>query len=181
MDAAGEPVLDQVAEAPPLPGVGGFGDFARAERRSLVAFAWSLTGDLGAAEDLAQEALEAAWRQWARVGGYERPGTWARRVVANRAAGRIRRSGRELRANGRWFGRGDAVVTLDPPDDEFWSAVRGLPARQAQAVALHYLEDRSVADIAAVLGCAEATVKVHLHRGRLALARTLGLTEGEGR
>jgi RNA polymerase sigma-70 factor (ECF subfamily) len=73
------------------------------------------------------------------------------------------------------------VVTLDPPDDEFWSAVRGLPARQAQAVALHYLEDRSVADIAAVLGCAEATVKVHLHRGRLALARTLGLTEGDER
>jgi len=181
MDTAGEPVLDPGPEAPPPAGAPWFGDFARAERRSLVAFAWSLTGDLGAAEDLAQEALEAAWRQWGRVGGYDRPGTWARRVVANRAAGRSRRSGRERRANGRWFGRGDAVVTLDPPDDEFWTAVRGLPARQAQAVALHYLEDRSVADIAAVLGCAEATVRVHLHRGRLALARTLGLTEGDER
>ena len=98
MDTAGEPVLDPVAGAPPAAGVGGYGDFARAERRSLVAFAWSLTGDLGAAEDLAQEALEAAWRQWGRVGGYDRPGTWARRVVATRAAGRIRRSGRERRS-----------------------------------------------------------------------------------
>ena len=40
-------------------------------------------------------------------------------------------------------------------------------------MALHYLEDRSVADIAAVLGCRESTVKVHLHRGRSTLARKL--------
>lgn len=42
-------------------------------------------------------------------------------------------------------------------------------------MALHYLDDRSVAQIADALGCAEGTVKVHLHRGRLALARALGL------
>ena len=48
---------------------------------------------------------------------------------------------------------------------EFWHAVRRLPKRQAQAVALHYLEDASVAEIAAIMGCAENTVKVHLHRG----------------
>lgn len=42
-------------------------------------------------------------------------------------------------------------------------------------MALHYLEDRTVAEIATILGCAEGTVKVHLHRGRLALARALGL------
>jgi RNA polymerase sigma-70 factor (ECF subfamily) len=42
-------------------------------------------------------------------------------------------------------------------------------------VALHYLEDLSVADIARVLGCAEGTVKAHLHHGREALARRLPL------
>jgi len=182
MDAAGGPVLDPVDALDPGRRGIGFDAFARAERRPLVAFAWSLTGDLAAAEDLAQEALVAAWHQWDRVGGYDRPGTWARRVVANRAAGRARRSGREQRANGRWLRRTrPSHVELDPPDDQFWAAVRALPDRQAHAVALHYLEDRSVADIAAVLGCAEATVKVHLHRGRLALARTLGLAEGDER
>ena len=62
-----------------------------------------------------------------------------------------------------------------PEDAEaFWRAVRRLPTRQAQAIALHYLEDRSVKDIAIILECAEATVKVHLHRGRQALAVAFG-------
>lgn len=64
------------------------------------------------------------------------------------------------------------------PDDDvdrFWRAVRALPARQAQCIALRYLDDLGSASIARVLGCAESTVRVHLHRGRTALARTLAL------
>ena len=57
--------------------------------------------------------------------------------------------------------------------------MRALPARQAQAVALHYLEDRSLAEIARILGCAEGTVKAHLHRGRRALADALRCTLDE--
>jgi RNA polymerase sigma-70 factor (ECF subfamily) len=178
--------VDEAAVEPPTvrggrPADDGFAAFARRERRPLVAFAWSLTGDFAAAEDAAQEALEAAWHRWDQVGGYDKPGAWARRVVANRAAGRHRRSGRERRALTRWAGGAVDSVELSPADDQFWRAVRVLPPRQAQAVALHYLEDRSIADIATVLGCAEGTVKVHLHRGRLALARTLGLMDGEDR
>jgi DNA-directed RNA polymerase specialized sigma24 family protein len=41
-------------------------------------------------------------------------------------------------------------------------------------VALHYVDDRAVADIAVILGCAEGTVKAHLHQARQSLARTLG-------
>ncbi len=70
-------------------------------------------------------------------------------------------------------------VELPPDDEAFWAAVRRLPERQAQVVALHYLEDRSVADIAAVLEISPDTVKVHLHRGRKALASALGCTTGE--
>jgi RNA polymerase sigma-70 factor (sigma-E family) len=154
---------------------GRFDEFARREGRALFAFAWSLTGDAAAAEDLAQEALAAAWRSWDRVGGYDKPGTWARRVVANQAVSRVRRSGRERRALARLAARPAPTVELDLADDRFWTEVRRLPERQAQAVALHYLEDRTVAEIAAVLDVAEGTVKVHLHRGRLALARALGL------
>ncbi|HET6949072.1 MAG TPA: sigma-70 family RNA polymerase sigma factor [Acidimicrobiales bacterium] len=155
----------------------GFDDFAQRERGPLVAFAWSLTGDRAASEDLAQEALEAAWKRWDTVAGYDRPGAWARRVVANAATGRGRRATRERRAYGRWMGRPAATVELEPQDHRFWGEVRKLPQRQAQAVALHYLEDMPIGDIAAVLGCAEGTVKAHLHRGRLALARSLGLLD----
>jgi RNA polymerase sigma-70 factor, ECF subfamily len=156
-----------------------FDAFALRERPALVAFAWSLTGDGGWAEDLAQEALAAAWQGWDRIGGYDRPGAWARRVVANRAVSRGRRTGREERALGRLASRRAPAIELDEADDGFWAAVRELPDRQAQVVALHYLEDRGVAEIAGILGCAEGTVKAHLHRGRLALARALDLLDEE--
>jgi RNA polymerase sigma-70 factor (ECF subfamily) len=51
--------------------------------------------------------------------------------------------------------------------------VRELPEQQRFAIVLHYVEDRSVADIAEVLQCSEGTVKTHLSRGRAALARGL--------
>jgi RNA polymerase sigma-70 factor (ECF subfamily) len=155
-----------------------FDTFARRERASLVTFAWALTGSLAAAEELAQEALIAAWQGWDRVGTYQRPGAWARRVVANRAAGFHRRAGRERRAVGLLAVPGETDepdVAIDAENAALWAAVRALPLRQAQAVALHYLEDRSVGEIAAILECAEGTVKAHLHRGRRELARQLGL------
>lgn len=174
----GGAAVEPPAGAAAVPGVS-FDDFARRERRPLLEFAWSLTGDVGLAEDLAQEALGAAWRSWDRIGGYDKPGAWARRVVANRAAGHTRRAGRERRALGRLAGRRATRVELEPADDAVWAAVCTLPERQAQAVALHYLEGLSVAEIAAVLECAAGTVKVHLHRGRLALARELGILDEE--
>jgi RNA polymerase sigma-70 factor (ECF subfamily) len=156
-----------------------FDAFARRERSALVAFGWSLTGSRAAAEEIAQEALVAAWRSWDAVGGYDRPGAWARRVVANRASSHRRSAGREDRALARLAGRAGGgapdAVELPEPDAELWEAVRRLPDRQAQAIALFYLEDRSVAETAAILDCAEGTVKAHLHKARLSLARMLGL------
>lgn len=108
-----------------------------------------------------------------------------RRALLNRTTSDHRRRGVESRGLARWSSRStteDDGASSDRTGDqatdrvgdpEFWAAVRALPTRQAECVALHYLEDRSIADIALVLGCKEATVKVHLHRGRTALARAL--------
>jgi RNA polymerase sigma-70 factor (ECF subfamily) len=162
-----------------------FDAFARRERANLVSFGWVLTGSLATAEELAQEALVAAWRGWDRVGSYDRPGAWARRAVANRAADVYRKTGRERRAFGRLARRRDITevgeLSISDENAALWDAVRALPARQAQVVALHYLEDRPVSEIATILDCAEATVRVHLHRGRTELARRLGLIGEEVR
>jgi RNA polymerase sigma-70 factor (ECF subfamily) len=156
--------------------------FYAANRRDVVALAWSLSGDRSTAEELAQDAFVEALRSWDRIGRYERPDAWVRRVVANRAVSRFRRGRSERGALTRLRAERPVVVhapSLPDEDERFWREVRALPPRQAQCVALHYLEERPVAEIAEILGCTASTVKVHLHRGRLALAARLDLTGGE--
>ena len=161
-----------------------FEDLYQVDWRPVVALGWSLTGDRAVAEELAQDAFLAAYRRWDHVGGLERPGAWVRRAVANRAVDHHRRARvastgadrlRSVEQVRRQVSSGDPADDPSSTDDVFWAAVRALPERQAQCVALHYLEDRAVDDIAAVLDCRPATVRVHLHRGRQALARSLGL------
>lgn len=149
-----------------------FDDLYRREHRPLLRLAWTLTGRRDLAEELVQDAMLAVHRDWDRVRRYDSPGGFARRVLLNAATSAARRRAAEGRALARVPEDGVHRDEL-PPDDSFWSALRSLPERQAQAVALHYLEDLPVSEIARVLDIAEGTVKVHLHRGRLALAELL--------
>jgi RNA polymerase sigma-70 factor (ECF subfamily) len=132
--------------------------------------AYVLCGRGGPAEDLTQEAFLATYRHWSKVGHYERPGAFVRHVVTNLAVSQARRRVVEARALIGLASRARSPADdLEPPDAEFWRTVRSLPARQAQAVALFYLEDRSAEEIADILHCSVATVRVHLHRGRSTL------------
>lgn len=156
-----------------------FDDFYRQEYRQVLGLAYVLTGNTSVAEDTTQDAFTAAYRQWAAIGGYDSPAAWVRRVTCNRAASVVRRRMREAKAMVRLASRTPTQVELDEGDAEFWRSVRALPPRQAQAVALFYLEDYSVRDIAAVLDCSEGTVKTHLSRARTAVARQLRLEHVE--
>lgn len=162
-----------------------FEDLYRTEWHGLVALGWSLTGSWAAAEELAQDAFTDAYRRWDEVGRLERPGAWVRRAIINRAASHSRRRAVERRGTERLAHRtgaeadhpgadrtGDAGTAL-VADPAFWAAVRSLPERQRACVALHYLDDLPVTEIADAVGCSTATVKVHLHRGRAALAERL--------
>ena len=157
-----------------------FDAFYRRELPAMVALAAAITGNNIATEDVAQEALLRAYNRWDQVSHYERPGAWVRRVTINLALTNRRRVGAELRAKLRLRSRdridGTDGYGIDPHParfDDVWSAVAKLPGQQRAAVALHYLEDRSVADIAEILDCSESTARVHLHRGRNALATLL--------
>jgi RNA polymerase sigma-70 factor (ECF subfamily) len=151
-----------------------FEQFYRQEYPAVVALAYALCGRGGAAEDLAQEAFLRAYQHWARVGHYDRPEAFVRRVVANMAVSSGRRRGAEGRAlMGLAVGGRSSVDELEPLDAAFWQQVRSLPRRQAQTVALFYLEDRSAEEIAQILHCSASTVRVHLYRGRLTLEERL--------
>ncbi len=163
-----------------------FDDCYRDEWTALVALGWTLTGSWPVAEELVQDAFADAYRRWDEVGAMDRPGAWVRRAVVNRAVSLQRHRAVERRGLVRWRNRASVdsdVATSDRTGDDatgrvgdpaFWAAVRSLPDRQGAAIALHYLEDRSVDDIAEVLGCRPATVRVHLHRARQSLAERMG-------
>jgi RNA polymerase sigma factor (sigma-70 family) len=165
---------DQAAPADVVPEP--FDDFYRREYRALVALGIALVGDRGRAEEQAQDALLAAHRQWDRVSRCGSPAAWVRRAVINRAKSTWRGRFAEARMLDRVAK--SATPSGDPAAidrDRFWALVRALPARQAQCVTLHYLEELTTREIASVLGIDEATVRVHLHRGRASLARVLSL------
>jgi RNA polymerase sigma-70 factor, ECF subfamily len=146
--------------------------FYRRELPSLVALARSLSGS-SHADDIAQEAMLAAYQRWDTVSRLELPVGWVRRVCANMAVSVVRRRAVEARGLLRLGSQASPVEVLADQSAEFWSQVRRLPRRQAQVIALHYLFDLGVGDIAATLGCAPGTVKAHLARGRAVLARQL--------
>jgi RNA polymerase sigma-70 factor (ECF subfamily) len=163
-----------------LPGVESFDAFYAREYRLLVAFAYALTGSQTHAEDVAQEAMLAAYRRWDEVARLEAPHAWVRRVCANIAVSFVRRRIVEARGLLRLRRRRVDVVALDNDDATFWAEVRRLPKRQAQCIVLCYVYGCSVSEIAEVLDCGDGTVKTHLSRGRSKLAARLGTQIGEG-
>jgi RNA polymerase sigma-70 factor (ECF subfamily) len=158
-----------------------FDVFYAREYRGVVTLAYVLCGNPNVAEDLAQDAFVVAHRRWTEISEFDKPAAWIRRVVAYTASSFTRRKRAEARALLRLSSRRQQQMTFLAADHiEFWAAIRSLPKRQAQAAALHFLEDWPITDIATALGCAEGTVKVHLHRARAALIDRLGLAKEEG-
>lgn len=155
------------------------------EYAGVVRLAMALTGRSDLAEELAQEAFVAAYRRWRRVSQLDSPAGWIRRVVSNKCVSSGRRHVAEIRLLARLrLEREPGRRANELVDDELWEIVRTLPKRQAQVLALAFLEDRSVGSIARILGCGEETVRTHLRRGRLNMAERLGLgglgsTEGD--
>lgn len=185
--AAIDPVMDfvgpdRLAARPTRTEVGvvEFDAFYAAHHRRAVGLAYALCGDRAAAEDIAHEAFVAAFRRWELLIDHPDRLAWLRRVIANRSASRWRRLGRESKAMLRLSTRREPTMAMVDDDGEaFWTLVRRLPPRQAQAVALFYAEDLSIEEIAALLKCSANTAKAHLFKARQRLAAALHVDEGE--
>jgi RNA polymerase sigma-70 factor (sigma-E family) len=150
-----------------------FDAFYRLEFSRMVTLACAVSGSRIAAEDIAQDAMLAARQRWDTIRDYDKPAAWVRRVTIQLASKRLRRARAETAA----FLRLRAHEPIPPGPDEVEDvlrAIRRLPLRQRAAITLCYLEDRSVREVAEILGCAEGTAKAHLHKARATLARLLG-------
>lgn len=152
--------------------------------------AWSMLHDTEEARDVSQEAFVRLFQSAAGFRGQARFSTWFYRIVVNLCLEHRRRGRPWLRfvpdawrddELGDLLARqpAEAVDPIEGLDKEqvmkrMWAAVDGLSARQRAAVVLYAQDELSTREIASVLRCSEATVRVHLHRALATLRRTLG-------
>jgi RNA polymerase sigma-70 factor (sigma-E family) len=156
-----------------------FEEFVVSRGRALIRFAYLLVDDAHLAEDLVQEALVRVHRRWSHIEHSSNPEPYVRTTVVRLALNwRRRRSSRETtlphlpdRPDPRHLA--DEVVERDA----VWPMLSALPVMQRAVLVLRYYEDLPDAEIAAILGCAPATVRVHafkaLNRLRARLAGAL--------
>lgn len=141
-----------------------------------------IVGDHHDAEDVAQEALVAAWQQLPRFRGESAYSTWLYRIVTRRALNRIQRDRRpdslDLLADQPDESNEPArTLERDLTTDAVSNAVQALPPAQRIVVVLHHLEGLPYAEVAAITGSSVAAVRSHLFRAR----RTLGTALAEWR
>lgn len=150
----------------------GFDEFYRGTSIRMLRYGYGVVGNLNEAQDVVQEAYTRAWQHWRTVARHPNPEAWLRLVIVRLANDRWRRLSR-LRLV---LLRTDRSEPAPPPTEDrvvLLAALRRLPMTQRQALALHYLFDMPVADIAQETGVAVGTVKSWLSRGRAGIAAVL--------
>lgn len=146
-----------------------FEDWYRGAHPGLLAALTVVAADRDLARDATDEAMVRALERWDRVEQMASPVGWAYRVGVNVLRRKARRSALERRLLRR--------PEAEPPRElhpEVWDAVRGLPKRQREAVALRYLLDMTEAEVAASMGVAVGTASATLAAARSALSDRLG-------
>jgi RNA polymerase sigma factor (sigma-70 family) len=128
--------------------------------------AFRLTGHRQEAEDLAIEAVARASTRWDQVCTYRE--AWVVRTTTNLALDLLRR-GRAPAA----VGPAAVVDGTSEQRVDLARALRRLPRRQREVVALRYLGDRSEREVAGLLGISPGSVKQHATRGLAALRAEL--------
>jgi len=146
-----------------------------ASYRRLVAQAYAVAGDRVEAEDAVQEAFARAVAAGDRFRRVDNPEAWLRTVALNVLRRRWRRASLFRALTPRLATPAD-VPGISEDHVAVVQGLRSLPFQQRETLALFYLGDLSVQEIAATLGVADGTVKSRLTRGRTALAAVMKTT-----
>lgn len=143
---------------------------------------WTLLRDPTAAEDAAQESLVRIWKAMARYDQRASLSTWIYTITRNRCLTAIERrrelaslsdAAVEAEAEAEAQALADAGSELNDTSGLLRELVDLLPERYRRTLTLFYYEDRSVSEVASMLGMPEGTVKTSLFRARAALAEQL--------
>ena len=150
------------------------------QRHSAMAYrvALRLCGNHHDAQDIAQEALVAAWESLSRFRGDASFSTWLYQIVTRRAINKLSRS--------RIADQGDLLEDVSDPVagpaaqaernfavDAVTDALAALPFPQRTVVVLHHFEGLSYAEVADVTGSTVPAVRSNLFRARRTLGKKL--------
>lgn len=163
-----------------------FGRLAARWQPKLLAHAWRLTGDRDLARDVVQDAWADIAKSLRHLDDAAAFPAWAFRIVTRRTADVIRRAQRRRKLNAAYANETDGNVqsadSIERSADEraVRVAIDALPKDQRAAIALFYLQDLSVAEIAAALEVPAGTIKTRLMHARRKLRAALegGLSDG---
>jgi RNA polymerase sigma-70 factor (sigma-E family) len=148
-----------------------FAEFYTAAWDDCLRIVMVSVGNRQLAEDLVAEAFTKSWMSWRKVRGLAEPRAWIIRSALNAHVSWWRRHRREVA-----LGSHDtpASASQDPAlDRSVMAALRRLPVRQREVIALRLLLDLDTATTAKMLGMSCGTVATHLHRALAALRREI--------
>lgn len=157
-----------------------FDDVMAARLPALLRYAAVLAGDRDLAQDVVQDAMIRAHARWGRIGRMDRPDLYLRRMVLTEYLSLWRRRARRaaLDVARRPVEEHDPDHAIGHAErDDLWARLAALPPRQRAVVVLRYYEDLSDVEIAHVLRCAVASVRVYRARALAALRLELELEE----
>ena len=154
---------------------------------ALYHVALRLTRNRAEAEDVVQEALLRAFRNFRRFNPDTNCRAWLFTILRNVFLNRVRREGREVPEGDATLltAAADSATAPEPtgnPEEEFFQtvvhgdvdrALQTLPLVFREAVVLADLEGLSYKEVAEVLGCPVGTVMSRLSRGRHLLRNAL--------
>jgi RNA polymerase sigma-70 factor (ECF subfamily) len=150
-----------------------FEDLFRSVFEPLVAALAFAAGSRDAAADAVQDAFVQAHRHWDELRLYDNPGAWVRRVAVNRIANQQRSRQRYEQALATLLV--DDCHDGDPAERlAVAGAIGALGERDRMVVALYYLADLPVEEVAGLCELSGPAVKSILHRARQRLAVSMG-------
>lgn len=146
----------------------------------LLRHAWRVLGDVERARDMVQEAWLEILRGLARLDDVAAFPAWAFRIVTRRCQREFGRRAPEPMGGVDDWVDGSALVPENASAESaaelsiVMAAISRLPGPQRTALALFYLEDLSVAEIAVATDVAPGTVKTRLMHARRKVRALLG-------
>jgi RNA polymerase sigma-70 factor (sigma-E family) len=150
-----------------------FDDWVAARGPGLLRLAYVLTGNRADAEDAVQDALSRALPRWDHIRSVGDPDAYVRRMVVNAHTSWWRRFRKWETPVAEAYGDGVDQRRHEERDD-VWAACLALPEAQRVALVLRYYEQLEYAEIAALTGVAEGSVRSRVSRGLAALRVALG-------